>query len=59
MTPEELAFVERLVSRAAELRAFVLRLTDPNDLGADPVVRQAALEALRTRHEPQQAPRLA
>jgi hypothetical protein len=53
VTPEELAFVERLVNRAAELRAFVLRLADPNDLGTDPAIRQAAFEALRTRHEHQ------
>jgi hypothetical protein len=55
LNPEEVALLEKWVQRNLELRAFILRLLDPEDLGhaVSNEVRQAALEALRTRHEHQ------
>lgn len=55
MNPEEVALLEKWVQRNLELRAFILRLLDPEDFGhaVSTEVRQAALEALRTRHEHQ------
>lgn len=57
MNPEEVGVLERLVNRNMELRAFIIRLLDPEDLGhaVSDEVRQAARDALRTKHEPQQA----
>lgn len=44
MTPEELAFVERLVNRAATLRAFILWLLTSDDVSDG--VKRMAREAL-------------
>ena len=57
MNPEEVGVLERLVNRNMELRAFIIRLLDPEDLGhaVSAEVRQAARDALRVNHEPQQA----
>ena len=53
MNPEEVGVLERLVNRNMELRAFIIRLLDPEDLGhaVSDEVRQAARDALRTKHE--------
>lgn len=63
---DPLTFVERLVDRDVELRAFILRLLDPEDFGhaVSAEVRQAACEVLRvpvahgtfSHDEPQQTP---
>lgn len=57
MNPEEVGVLERLVNRNMELRAFIIRLLDPEDLGhaVSAEVRQAARDALRVKNEPQQA----
>lgn len=57
MNPEEVGVLERLVNRNMELRAFIIRLLDPEDMGhaVSNEVRQAAREALRVKNEPQQA----
>lgn len=48
MNKEEVDLLERLVNRSIDLRAFVLRLLDPEDLGhaVSDEVRQAARQAL-------------
>ena len=48
MVTDPLTFVERLVDRDVELRAFILRLVDPEDLGhaVSAEVRKAACEVL-------------
>lgn len=53
MNPEEVGVLERLVNRNMELRAFVIRLLDPEDLGhaVSNEVRQAARDALRVKNE--------
>ena len=49
MVTDPLTFIERLVDRDVELRAFILRLLDPEDFGhaVSAEVRQAACEVLR------------
>lgn len=53
MNPEEVGVLERLVNRNMELRAFIIRLLDPEDLGhaVSDEVRQAARDALRVKNE--------
>lgn len=57
MNHEEVGVLERLVNRNMELRAFIIRLLDPEDLGhaVSGEVRQVARDALKAKHEPQQA----
>lgn len=58
MNPEEVGVIERLVNRNMELRTFIIRLLDPEDLGhaVSDEVRQAARDALRVKHEPLPTP---
>ena len=48
MNKEEVDLLERLVNRNIDLRAFILRLLDPEDFGhaVSDEVRQAARRAL-------------